>query len=231
VVGELHACGYRTTWVSNQGRRGKHDSFATSIAREADEQHFLNEWSWGAANLDGRIIELLHARGLYAKTRQATFIHLIGSHVDYEERYPEGFGFPDATDVVSQYDNSILYTDQVLSEFYRRFAGGSLLFIYVSDHGQKVSNDSYGSGFLPGYQEEFRTPLLIWTERDERVRGLRDRVGDSRLNLESFDGVFRYLVGLTDTPKLSTRETVTVLKPDNVREYPELDSLTHNAQR
>jgi glucan phosphoethanolaminetransferase (alkaline phosphatase superfamily) len=231
LVGELRACGYRTSWVSNQGRRGEHDSFATSIAREADEQHFLNEWSWKEVNLDGRIVELLRSRGIFEKTRQATFIHLIGSHVDYVERYPEGFGFPDAADIVSQYDNSILYTDQVLSELHRGFAGSSLLFVYVSDHGQKVSNESYGSGFLPGYQEEFRTPLLVWTDRDERARALRDRLGAARLNLESFDDVFRYLAGLTDTPRLSTRETVTVLKPGNRKQYPELESLAHNARR
>ena len=225
LVGELRSCGLQTLWISNQGRRGEYDSFSSSIAREADEQVFLNQWSWRDTQLDGKIVEALEARGEFRKSGQATFIHLIGSHTDYEERVPAGFGFRNATDVVARYDNTILYTDRVLSELYRRFAGGSLLFVYVSDHGQMVSEAHYGSGFLPGYKEEYRTPLLIWTKDDAAVDTIRKAIGDSRLNLESFDDVVRYLVGISPTPQVSTSQAVSILKPENVRNYSDLESL------
>jgi heptose-I-phosphate ethanolaminephosphotransferase len=225
LVGELRACGFHTLWISNQGRRGEYDSFSTSMAREADDQIFLNDWSWKDTQLDGKIVDELDARGVYRKTGQATFIHLIGSHTDYKKRVPAGFGFPNASDVVTQYDNTILYTDHVLSELYRRFAGGPVLMIYASDHGQMVSQSHYGSGFLPGYQEEFRTPLLIWTEDKTAVQSIRDAIGDSRLNLESFDDVVRYLVGMSPLPRLSTRQSVSILRPDYVRNYDELATL------
>lgn len=126
---------------------------------------------------------------------------------------------------LAQYDNSILYTDHVLSELHRRFAGGRLLFIYVSDHGQIVSEDHYGSGFLPGYQDEFRTPLLIWTDDAKSIATIHGDLGGSRLNMESFDEMVRFLLGGTPEPRLSTSSTVSVLVPENVRHYKDLAAL------
>jgi glucan phosphoethanolaminetransferase (alkaline phosphatase superfamily) len=225
LVGQLGSCGMRTLWISNQGRRGRYDSFSTSLAMEAQEQVFLNEWSWNNSQLDGRIVDELEARGEFGNHNQATFIHLIGSHTDYGQRYPAGFGFPDTGDKVAEYDNSILYTDHVLSRLYRGFAGGSLLFVYVSDHGQIVSNARFGSGFLPGYKEEYRTPFLVWTDDTSAIETLRLAIGHSRLNMESLDDVVRFLAGISTTPNISTRQTVSILTPEIVKQYDELESL------
>jgi glucan phosphoethanolaminetransferase (alkaline phosphatase superfamily) len=226
LVGELRACGFHTAWVSNQGRRGEWDSFATSIANEADEQIFLSTWDWSRRKvLDGSLVEEVVRRGFTARERQATFLHLIGSHTDYVERYPAGFGFKDADTVGEQYDNSILYTDHVLSELYRRFAGGKLLFVYFSDHGQMVSETKFGSGFLPGYQEEYRTPLLVWTDDRPAIDAVRAELGGRRINLESLDNLLRYLLGMTASPQISTSPRVSVLTPEIVRDYHELDTL------
>jgi heptose-I-phosphate ethanolaminephosphotransferase len=226
LVGELRACGFHTAWVSNQGRRGEWDSFATSIANEADEQIFLSTWDWSRRKvLDGSLVEEVVRRGFTARERQATFLHLIGSHTDYVERYPAGFGFKDADTIGEQYDNSILYTDQVLSELYRRFAGGKLLFVYFSDHGQMVSETKFGSGFLPGYQEEYRTPLLVWTDDRPAIDAVRAELGGRRINLESLDNLLRYLLGMTASPQISTSPRVSVLTPEIVRDYHELDTL------
>ena len=226
LVGELRACGFHTAWVSNQARRGEWDSFATSIANEADEQVFLSNWDWNKRKvLDGRLVDEVVSRGFTERDRQATFLHLVGSHTDYHERYPAGFGFKDADTIGEQYDNSILYTDYVLSELYRRFAGRKLLFVYFSDHGQMVSESRFGSGFLPGYQEEYRTPLLVWTD-DHRARdAVRAELGDRRLNLESLDNLLRYLLGMSASPQISTSTRVSVLTPEIVRDYHELDTL------
>ena len=172
LVGELRRCGVHTLWISNQGKRGEYDSFTTSLAMEADEQVFLNDWSWEDVQLDESVVRVLQERDRFDRPQQATFIHLIGSHTAYRERVPAAFGFQEPQGVVTDYDNSILYTDHVLSRLYEAYAGSSLLFVYVSDHGQIVSEGKFGSGFLPGYQEEYRTPLLIWTD-DQVARSAR----------------------------------------------------------
>lgn len=225
LISEFRQCGLHTVWISNQGKRGEHDSIATALAMEADDQVFLNDWSWKDTALDERIVEEIDARRALGRAPQATFIHLIGSHVNYRERVPAGFGFKDSPGVVTDYDNSILYTDLVLSRLYDRYVGSSLLFVYVSDHGQMVSEEKFGSGFLPGYQEEYRTPLLIWTNDDVSIAAIRSVVGPGRLNLESFDDVVRFLAGLTPEPRVSTNDRVSVLRPDFTRNYSSLQSF------
>ena len=221
----MRRCGVHTLWISNQGKRGEYDSFTTSLAMEADEQVFLNEWSWEDVQLDESVVRVLQERNRFDRPQQATFIHLIGSHTAYRERVPSAFGFQEPPGVVTDYDNSILYTDHVLSRLYEAYAGSSLLLVYVSDHGQIVSEKRFGSGFLPGYQEEYRTPLLIWTDDKVAIGTLRSAIGASRLNLESFDDVIRYLVGLAPEPMLSTSEQVSVLSPEYIKDYAALQSL------
>ena len=226
LVGQLRACGYRTLWISNQGRLGMYDSFTTSMAQEAHEQIFLNEWSWTDTKYDEQIVEELASRAVYKRHNQVTFIHLIGSHTRYGERYPQGFGFADARGTVAEYDNSLLYTDHILSELYRKFEDPSLLFIYVSDHGQFVSEKTFGSGFLPGYREEYRVPLLIWTQDAAAIGQIRSEVGDLKLNTDSLDNVVQFLLGQAQSPGVSTSRTVSVLSPDHVLLYDDLAAFS-----
>jgi heptose-I-phosphate ethanolaminephosphotransferase len=212
--------------VSNQGRRGEWNSFATSIANEADEQVFLESTGPNRKSLDGDLVEEVVKRGLARRDRQATFLHLLGSHVDYAERYPAGFGYKDIDTKGEEYDNTILYTDHVLAELYRHFSGNRLLFVYVSDHGQIVSESRFGSGFLPGLKEEYRTPLLVWTDDRGAIDAVRREVGERKLNLESLDDLLRYLLGMSASPQVSASSRVSVLTPENVRDYHDLESLT-----
>ena len=144
-----------------------------SIAREADKEVFLNELSYKHVQHDGKLLDELGRLGAFDATRQATFIHLIGSHTTYAKRYPTDFGLPGAMGVVDHYDNSILYTDSLLAEPYKRFGSEETLFIYVSDHGEIVSDKVFGHGFSPGYREEYDVPLAIWTGDLATVSALR----------------------------------------------------------
>ena len=66
------------------------------------------------------------------------FIHLMGSHTDYKDRYPAKYNYfnGDGTNV-DTYNNSILYNDYVLSQIYdisKNFPNFKGM-IYLSDHG------------------------------------------------------------------------------------------------
>lgn len=219
LVSRLAACGYRTLWISNQGRVGRHDSTVSSIAREADREVFLNELSYKDVQHDGMLVEELAKLGAFEATRQATFIHLIGSHTTYAKRYPDGFGFAPAAGPVDHYDNSILYTDSVLAELYRRFGPDGSLFIYVPDHGEVVTDRVFGHGFSPGFQEEYDVPLAIWTRDPSGVDALRAALGGRKLNLESFDDLVSYLVGSSGALRASTSGVVSNLSPQNRIRY------------
>jgi glucan phosphoethanolaminetransferase (alkaline phosphatase superfamily) len=225
LVNRLEACGYSTLWISNQGRVGRQDSMVASLAREADREIFLNSLSYKQVKFDGQLVGELELVGAFDAESQATFIHLIGSHTQYRRRYPDGFGLRPVLDLVDAYDNSILYTDHVLSELHERFGKDGVLFVYVADHGEVVSNRLYGHGFSPGYQEEYLTPLLVWTSDAASMNRVKAAANGARINLESFDDLVQHLVGAAPTLALSTRDVVINLGPANPVLFDELRSL------
>lgn len=225
LVGQLRHCGFETTWISNQGRIGEQDSLVSSLALEADEQIFLNQLSWKEAQDDGTIVDILADQNVYRRQDHATFIHLIGSHTKYAERYPTDFGFENISDKVAAYDNSLLYSDFVLSQLYKNFYDDNLLFIFVSDHGQVVSNEEHGSGFDPAYKEEYRIPLLVWTKDSASMDKIYEEIGGRTLNTSSFQNIVRFLVGASSLPAISTSKNVSTLLPEYVKDYDELKSF------
>ena len=66
------------------------------------------------------------------------FIHLVGSHTDYPNRYPPEYKFWDEQDRTNAYDNSLRYNDWVLSQLYEAFKARPdfQIMIYMADHGE-----------------------------------------------------------------------------------------------
>ena len=75
------------------------------------------------------------------------FMHLMGSHAAYCNRFPREFG--KSTDPLTCYKSSLRYTDHVLNRiiqsFVRKFDRGAV--IYFSDHGERMDkNRGHNSG-------------------------------------------------------------------------------------
>lgn len=102
--------------------------------------------------------------------------HLMGQHVNYNERYPAGYdrfhaadyNRPDLTEhereILSEYDNSTLYNDEVMRRIVSLFADKDAIVIYVPDHGEMMF-DHEGSG---EYGESFGRTMDVTT--DSQVR-------------------------------------------------------------
>jgi glucan phosphoethanolaminetransferase (alkaline phosphatase superfamily) len=61
------------------------------------------------------------------------------------------------------YDNSILYTDYVLSEIIARLKNKNAILFYTSDHGESLGeNGAYGHGG-DNIPEQMTVPFFIWT--------------------------------------------------------------------
>ena len=181
--------GYRTYWFSNQGRYGEFDSATTLVAKTADESH----WTDDAFDFsDMYDIELMK----YLKTvdggeNNFIVLHLIGSHIYYNNRYPREFKrwvTADGTGMAlaaEAYANTILYTDYVLSEIFE-YAKSELnlqAMIYFSDHGEnlKISHNPDVFSF-----DMVRIPMWIWLSEEYRAK-LPDR---SKQLLERRDQYF-----------------------------------------
>jgi glucan phosphoethanolaminetransferase (alkaline phosphatase superfamily) len=105
-------------------------------------------------------------------------LHTNGSHWHYSKRYrPEFDKFkpsmsPDArqdafnsdrTEFVNSYDNSILYTDFILSQIIELLKNKNAFLIYSSDHGESLGDEGrLGHGHDKEYPEQIQVPFLVW---------------------------------------------------------------------
>ena len=171
--------GYRTFWISNQEAFGAHALSAKSAADRADAESFLsksNLYETVRIKPDGVLLPLINQAKAGQSERNFYVIHLIGSHMDYSLRYPEGFGKFSAADVkakltskqkdvVAYYDNSVLYNDFVINEIFKIFSGDDSLIVYLSDHGENLyENGRLGHGMESRFTYEI--PLIFIGSRE-----------------------------------------------------------------
>lgn len=137
VIDIARKAGYRTSWFSNQGHIGKNDTSATLVASTADRA----EWTLSSveAQYDSSLIDFLDT--IDPTVDNFVVLHLIGSHFNYENRYPESYAKANGlrTDLgdVECYRNSIRFTDSVLQKAFEKASQRLNLeaMVYCSDHG------------------------------------------------------------------------------------------------
>lgn len=147
-------------------------------------------------------------------------LHMNGSHGPaYYKRYPAAFAvFTPACSsiqldrcsresIVNAYDNSLLYTDHVLSRTIELLRNNAARFdtalLYVSDHGESLGENGlylHGIPYALAPREQIRVPLLLWLSD-----GMRERPGIDTACLEgrqreplSHDHLFHSLLGLSN---------------------------------
>lgn len=104
-------------------------------------------------------------------------VHTMGSHYDYQSRYPDefkkfiptaGINSRNKDGIVNAYDNSVLYTDYLLADlihFLNNDKRPSVVF-YTSDHGENLMDDE--RELLLHVQAEptlyeLHVPMFVWT--------------------------------------------------------------------
>ena len=179
IIDMFSLSGYRTFWISNQEAFGAHALSAKSAADRADGETFLsksNLYETVRIKPDGALLPLINQAKAGQSERNFYVIHLIGNHMDYSLRYPEGFGkfseadvkaklTPDQKKVVAYYDNSVLYNDFVINEIFKIFSTEDSLIVYLSDHGENLyENGRLGHGMESRFSYEI--PLLFIASRE-----------------------------------------------------------------
>lgn len=153
MITAFREAGFATAFVSNQERNR---SYTEHFGLEADTVVYTIDAGQTAHPLDHEVLPVVDR--LLADTtshRKFIVIHTYGSHFKYYDRYPREFAhfLPDATadaskstrqQLINSYDNTILYTDDVLSELINRLkaTGARAALLYASDHGEDIFDDS-----------------------------------------------------------------------------------------
>ncbi|AWY39290.1 phosphoethanolamine transferase CptA [Pseudomonas putida] len=181
LVSMMKQAGYKTFWITNQQTMTKRNTMLTTFSQQADEQVYLNNnRNQNAAQYDGDVIEPFNKALADAAPRKLIVVHLLGTHMSYQYRYPSTFdkfqdrnGVPagvrdDQLPTYNSYDNAVLYNDFVVSSLIKDYAktdpNGFLL--YLSDHGEDVF-DSAGHGTLGRNENKptapmYTIPFMAW---------------------------------------------------------------------
>jgi lipid A ethanolaminephosphotransferase len=147
-------------------------------------------------------------------------LHLEGSHGPaYSQRYPPAFAqfqpacgtaqFADCSreEIVAAYDNTILYTDHILSEVVDLLkAQGpevSTAMLYMSDHGESLGENGlylHAAPYFIAPDTQTHVPFLAWLSdgyRDANELDAACLTGEADRPL-SHDNLFHTVLGLTD---------------------------------
>ncbi|MFL6610715.1 MAG: phosphoethanolamine transferase CptA [Pseudomonas sp.] len=181
LVSMMKQAGYKTFWITNQQTMTKRNTMLTTFSQQADEQVYLNNnRNQNAAQYDGDVIEPFNKALADTAPRKLIVVHLLGTHMSYQYRYPPTFdkftdrqGVPagvrdDQVPTYNSYDNAVLYNDFVVSSLIKDYAktdpNGFLL--YLSDHGEDVF-DSPGHETLGRNEGKptapmYTIPFMAW---------------------------------------------------------------------
>jgi len=240
LIKAFREAGYQTHWFSNQSPFGKYDAPVAVYAREAEDVRFFNPSTYRSkTSLDEVLLQPLKST-LASPGRHLVVLHTLGSHFDYALRYPKNFdqfqpargssaapvtvaGGSDEL-ISNNYDNSILYTDHVISEAIRltKSRAGRTLVAYFSDHGVDLPG-----GSCP-YREEtrrgeaaYRVPVLFWlsdnmreSHSDKWQKLLRNR--DNAYTTRAMYSTLLDIAGLQVSGRQPAENFLT--KPDRTKE-------------
>ena len=196
--------GYFTAWIANQG---DNYPFIQRIAQDADVSEFLTTAFNASDSQDEYLLPLLEEILAHDARQKLIVIHTHGSHFQYDMRYPAAFEHYkpnmnrqkrlDRSEaglqrLVNSYDNTILYTDYILSQIIQRLEQQQAIsaLVYLSDHAESLY-DLPARQVLHGNTKpavsELHIPLLVWLSDayeqtyPEKVTQLRQQL-DKRLS-------------------------------------------------
>ena len=220
VLSLANAAKINTTWISNKLKFGPWDNVMSVIGDDAQNTIHIN--SKVGENLisnryDGALVPLVEQALQQSHDNKAIFVHLQGSHVGYDARYPSDieqfdsrhasylFGkAPTITGynqtLVNHYDNSIYYTDTVLEQIITLLendANKPTALLYFSDHGESVFSGNSHNAAVFDY-EMAEIPMLFWANSawQEQYQNQWRIMQGNQFNVFSNDHIFDTVAGL-----------------------------------
>lgn len=218
VVQLANSAGYKTYWISNQQPIGFYESMPSIIASAANERYFLNHKHGDEQGYDGVLLPKLKEILNDDEEKRVIFIHLLGTHVDYDNKYPESFNYfkdgnytaknktEEAKYLVNAYDNAVRYNDFVIRQMIDVLKSKQInsSFLYFSDHGEDVylSNPEItGHDEYHGTKPMYQIPFILWlSEKNSFGHRFKKIEFDSILNrpymMDDFVHSFSDLTGV-----------------------------------
>lgn len=201
----MSMAGYETTWISNQSSSGIYDNIVAKFAALSDTVEWVGPKGLGIGktNKDEEVFPYVESYASQTKDgNNFLILHLMGSHEGFSTRYPASYARFHQEDYLSKpeeqratlaaYDNSVLYSDYVVSTVMHYFDNQEALVFFFPDH----SLDIYDSD--PTYAGHARTGDKVSLQAGEDIpfvvyptRQFQDRFPEKTKKLrEAQDHVF-----------------------------------------
>lgn len=182
LMNMMKDAGYKTYWITNQQTISKRNTMLTNFSKQMDEQYYMNHSrAQNSREYDGNVFAPFEKVLNDDAPRKFIVIHLLGTHMKYDYRYPPEFAqFSDGSDlsaelsedektVVNSYDNAVLYNDHVISTLIHTLddTDHRAALVYLSDHGEDVfdtpPHDMLGRNEGKPSLAMYAVPFILWT--------------------------------------------------------------------
>lgn len=223
----LKKAGYKTFWISNQASLGGSSSQTGFYARSTDYQKFFHIYDANNPTMYDEAVLNDFQKQLNDPAPLKFFVlHLQGSHYNFKSRVPLKF-----QKLADDYDNTLLYTDWLLSEVIGELKKMALPtgLLYLSDHGLLLN--ACGKAYTHyDNKEAFEIPFFFWLsdswkkENSEKVSFLKDNMNKKWTTQYVFDSLLD-LAGVDyrrSGAKLSLFDQIDSLQNRKVKTYSQI---------
>lgn len=150
----INSAGYKTRWISNQSSSGIHDNVVAKFAELNDTVIWCGTKFTGITkmDLDENVLEPTKILSNQDTCKTFTVVHLMGSHENFNSRFPNEFAKFHASDystypnnqrqILADYDNSVLYNDYIVSQIIDIYKDKEAIIIYLPDHSLDIFDSS-----------------------------------------------------------------------------------------
>ncbi|MEY0290874.1 MULTISPECIES: phosphoethanolamine transferase CptA [Providencia] len=182
IMNMMKQAGFKTFWITNQQTMTERNTLLTAFSRQTDKQYYLNNDMAQSSRIYDDVVFSPFKEAL-ADPAEKKFIvvHLLGTHMRYEFRYPEDKAiFKDKDSVVpanlnedevkdyNAYDNAQHYNDYVVSTLIKDFDSSKEngFLVFFSDHGEDVydtpPHEMLGRSEGKPSKVIYNVPFLVW---------------------------------------------------------------------
>lgn len=200
LMNMMHQAGYKSYWITNHQTISKRNTMLANFSKQTDQQFYMNNSrAQNSREYDANVFAPFDQALHDPAPRKFIIVHLLGTHMKYEYRYPHEFvvfqgreGVPavltdDQAKVYNQYDNAVRYNDHVMATLINKLRAqqANSLLVYFSDHGEDVydgpGHDMLGRNESKPTIAMYAVPFIIWASpewkaaHDMAFDGMLDR--------------------------------------------------------
>lgn len=194
LMNMMKQAGYKTFWITNQQTMTARNTMLAVFSKQTDKQFYMNQQrTQSAREYDSNVLAPFKEVLADPAPKKFIIVHLLGTHIKYKFRYPDGQGKfdnnidnvppglnSDELEAYNDYDSANVYNDHIIASLINDYKAtdpnGFLL--YFSDHGEEVydtpPHKTQGRNEDNPTRHMYTVPFLLWTSEKWQAAHPRD---------------------------------------------------------